>query len=71
MADTRTAIAEWFERSGYTQRKAAGLLGITEQHMSHLVAGRRQASLPLAVKISELTGIPVSALIVERPGDAA
>jgi len=62
MTETRTVLAQWFERSGYTQREIAARLEITEQHMSHLVSGSRTPSLALALRISELTGIPVAEL---------
>jgi transcriptional regulator with XRE-family HTH domain len=58
-----TALAQWFERSGHTQRAIAERLGVTEAHLSRLISGERQPSLPLAVKISELTGVPASDLL--------
>jgi transcriptional regulator with XRE-family HTH domain len=58
-----TELARWFERSAYSQREIADQLGITEGHMSRLVTGDRQPSGKLAVRISELTGIPERSLL--------
>lgn len=72
MADERTpltSLALWFNRSNYTQKAVAAVLGITEAHLSHLVAGNRQPSLPLAIAISELTGLPVQELVAPRRPD--
>lgn len=60
---TQTALAAWFERSGFKQREVAERLGITEGHLSLIVNGKRQPSLTLAVKISELTGISSAELL--------
>lgn len=65
--ESPTPLALWFARSGYTQRAVATVLGITDGHMSSLVAGNRSPSLSLAIRISDLTGLPVQELVVERP----
>lgn len=60
--DQRVALARWFNRSGFTQREVAARLEISEAHLSHLVNGERTPSLDLALRISDLTGIPVAEL---------
>jgi transcriptional regulator with XRE-family HTH domain len=57
-------VAHWWTG---TQTELAARLGISEGHLSHLIAGNRQPSLTLAVRISELTGIPEKALMQPRP----
>jgi len=56
-------LAEWVATCGKTQGEIASTLGISEGHLSHLIYGGRQPSLPLAVRISELTGVPIESLL--------
>lgn len=58
-----TELARWFERSGYTQTELAIRIGISKGHMSKLVHGLKPPSGKLAVRISELTGIPERTLL--------
>ena len=63
MASSRTPLARWFTRVAYTQTAVAHELGISDSYMTLLIAGARRPSLPLAIRISELTGLPVSDLV--------
>lgn len=66
MAETRTPLALWFERSGHKQKDIAATLEIHESYMSLLVSGQRQPSLELAIRIATLTGIPASDLLMRE-----
>ena len=52
-------LREWIERRGYNQRQTADLLNLHESMVSMLVNAARIPTLHMAVKIEELTGIPV------------
>lgn len=52
-------LIEWIERRGYKQNELPAILGLHESFISMLVNGKRIPSLHNAVKIEELTGIPV------------
>ena len=61
-----TKLAEFFERSGAPKQVAfAKELGISEGYLSRLISGQSQPSLPLAVRISNRTGVPIEQLLAE------
>ena len=63
MAKPKT-LAEFFDRPGApTQVSLAQELGISEGHMSRIISGQAQPSLPLAVRIADLSGVPVESLL--------
>jgi transcriptional regulator with XRE-family HTH domain len=53
-------LRQWLDRTGRRHTQVAIALGISKAHLSNLQSGLRQPSLPLAKRIAELTGIPVS-----------
>jgi transcriptional regulator with XRE-family HTH domain len=55
------ALRDWMTRTGRTYGSVADALGVTDAHVSYLARGRRIPSLELAIKIANLTGIPVTA----------
>lgn len=59
-------LADYFEQTGETQESLATTLRISRSYMSLLVSGDRQPALPLAVRIEELTGVPVAALVAQE-----
>lgn len=53
-------LRAWIDRSGYrTQANVASAWGFSEAFLSTLVNGKRTPSLNNAVRIEQLTGIPV------------
>lgn len=52
-----------------TQAELSDRLGISEGHLSHLINGNRQPSLDLALKIHDLTGVPIKSLTQPKPDD--
>jgi len=55
----RARLLLWVTESGKSQREISALLGISEQYMSQILAGSRGVSLPVALEIERVTGIPV------------
>lgn len=64
-------LREWIQKRGYNQVEGAKALGIHEAYMSMLLSGRRAPGRDNAVKIHELTGIPVSAWSSSRRDKSA
>lgn len=66
------SLAEFFQqkdkknRPRYRQSHVANQLGISAAYMSMLVSGERQPGLRLALRIEDVTGIPVRALVEEE-----
>jgi len=54
-------LAEWIEKREYTQLKASVLFGISEGYISMILSGGRLPGRNQALRIEELTGIPVRA----------
>ncbi len=55
---------QMFLRKTNTSQKAlARRLGIDAAHVSHILAGRRCPSLPLAAKIAQEANIPIHSLL--------
>lgn len=60
MARTRNeALAAWLDRSRMTQRELAELAGISEAMVSRILSGQNTPSLPVALRLAELTGVPI------------
>lgn len=60
---TYKTLAAYFGKDRPSQADTAATLGITESYLSLIISGDRQPSLDLAVRISDLTGVPVDTLI--------
>lgn len=56
--------------NGVRQVDLAPQFGITQAHLSRILTGTRVPSLELAVRIANLTGIPVASLLPSS-GEAA
>lgn len=56
------SLRAYFEETGRFQNDVANAADITEAHLSNIMAGRVCPSLGIAVKLSELTSVPVEAL---------
>lgn len=50
-------------KSGTSQQALAKRLGVDPAHVSHILAGRRVPSLPLAAKIAREANIPIESLL--------
>jgi transcriptional regulator with XRE-family HTH domain len=65
MARTKPAAADelrrWIERAEKSHADVAEAFGVTQQHIRHLLTGGRTPSLTLALRVADVTGIPVSA----------
>lgn len=55
-------LRAYFDQTLTKQVDIAADLGISEAHLSNIVAGRRRPSVVLAVKLSMLTNVPVEAI---------
>lgn len=65
----RKRLVAWVEASQQTQREVAKSLRTSEAHFSRVLSGGRMPGLRLAIRIAELTGIPVEAWL--KSGAAA
>jgi plasmid maintenance system antidote protein VapI len=57
------SLHDWLDRTGTQQQVLARRIGIADSTLSMLLHGTRRCSLPLAMRISELTGVPVEKLV--------
>lgn len=60
-----TAIRALRERSGQRQIELAQLSGIDRAYLSHIEAGRRQPSAPVARRIAEALKVPFAAILAD------
>lgn len=63
MAQKHRTLADYFKQPGKSKRALAKKLHVHESYLSHIAAGRRQPSLPLAIAIAQMTGVPLTALV--------
>ncbi len=59
------SLSEYLKRTDTTHAALANLLGISRSYVTLLASGDRQPSLPLALRIQALTGVPAAALVSE------
>jgi plasmid maintenance system antidote protein VapI len=57
------SLQEWLDRTGTPQYVLARMAGMTEAHLSMLLRGSRRCSIQKAVKLEEVTGVPVKNLV--------
>lgn len=57
----------YLEKSGDSQRALAKRVGVGPSHLSHIIAGRRLPSLPLAARLAEAANIPIESLLSGAP----
>lgn len=57
------SLHEWLDRTGTQQQTLARLIGIADSTLSMLLRGSRRCSLPLAMRIADITGVPVEKLV--------
>lgn len=58
-----TSLHEWLDRTGTPQRVLAKRAGMTDSHLSMLLRGSRRCSLVKAIKLEDITGVPVRNLV--------
>ena len=58
-------LRRYIQKHRTTQRALAAELGISETHLSAILAGRYGPSLDLAARVENLTGIPARAFASE------
>lgn len=71
MENGRHLLAAWIERAKLKKGVAATRIGISASEVSHLLSGRRRPTLPLAVTIEEVTGIPAASWVPTARGKSA
>jgi transcriptional regulator with XRE-family HTH domain len=54
----RELLAAWIDRSKFTQRQAAGFIGITEGKLSLYLSGRARPGVDVVLRIEDATGVP-------------
>lgn len=59
------SLSAYMKRTSTTHAALAKKLGISRSYVTLLIAGERQPSLPLAVNIERVTGVPASSLVSE------
>ena len=57
-------LNDYFEQTGETHQSLADALGVTAAYVSMLRSGQRQPGLTLALRIHDLTGVPMEALLL-------
>lgn len=57
------SLHEWLDRTGTPQYVLARMTGISEPALSMLLRGSRRCSLVKALRLSEVTGVPVENLV--------
>ena len=55
----RARLLLWLAEQNKSQRELADAIGISQQYLSQILTGDRSVSLPVAVEIERVTGIPV------------
>lgn len=56
-------LADWLDRTGTQQQTLARLAGVTDSVVSQLLRGSQRCSLVTALKLSDITGVPVEKLV--------
>jgi transcriptional regulator with XRE-family HTH domain len=64
----RERLREYCTRHGYKQRELAELLEIHDAYLSQMLSGLRRPGLPIAVRIQDMTGIPVASWLLTPRG---
>jgi hypothetical protein len=57
------SLHEWLDRTGTPQYVLARMAGLSEPALSMLLRGSRRCSLLKALRLSEVTGVPVENLV--------
>jgi plasmid maintenance system antidote protein VapI len=57
------SLQEWMEHTGTPVQTLAQLAGMDRTHLSRVLTRSRRCSLAAAMRLSEVTGVPVQKLI--------
>jgi transcriptional regulator with XRE-family HTH domain len=57
------SLLEYMHRKNMSRRELSKKLGITESYLSYYFSGKRKFGAQTALRISDITGIPVENLI--------
>jgi predicted transcriptional regulator len=57
------SLKEYMEKNKLSRRELSRILGITESYLSYYFSGKRKFGAQTALRISDITGIPVENLI--------
>lgn len=68
---TPGSLTEFFEHGSVTRQDLAGRLGITRTYLSMIENRKRRIPLPLALRIRDLTGVPLESLLPQVPEEGA
>jgi plasmid maintenance system antidote protein VapI len=60
---TYRSLHEWLDRTGTPQYVLARRAKITDSTLSMLLRGSRRCSLDVALRLGEITGVPVEKLV--------
>jgi transcriptional regulator with XRE-family HTH domain len=63
--ETLHPVRRWRKENGMTLADLAGMLDVTPSHLSEIERGRNGASLKLAARLSEITGVSMEMLAQE------
>lgn len=69
MSKRRHPLKRWMDETKTRARTVARALRVSEAHVSNVIHRKRHMSMPLAMKVSAFTGIPVENLL-NNPEDA-
>lgn len=60
---TQAPLHDWMERTNTTGTTLGELAGISQPHMSRILARKRRCSLEKALNLARITGVPVENLV--------
>lgn len=60
---TYRSLHEWLDRTGTPQYRLARMAGMSDAALSMLLRGSRRCSLVKAIRLFEITGVPVEKLV--------
>lgn len=58
-----TSLSDWLDRTGTQQQTLARLAHMPDSTISQLLRGSRRCSLQNALRLAEITGVPVENLV--------
>ena len=62
-AESSSPLAFWRKRAGLTQGSLADKIGVTQNYLSEVEAGKRAGPVNLWLKLSSALGLPVEVLV--------
>ena len=58
-----TSLQDWMERTGTPQVTLAALANVRQPHLSKILSRSRRCSIEVALRLSQVTGVPVEKLV--------